>query len=143
VNSPVGPPQPICFTPTASAPRCPGVAEVFSDRNIKKDITPADVDSVLARLRALPISTWTYKTEPASVHHLGPMAQDFHASFGLGADDRTYDTVDGHGVAFAAIQALSRLVDSQQHRITGLERDNRALADRLRALERWTKKGGH
>jgi hypothetical protein len=108
---------------------------VTSDRNIKKDIAPADVDLVLARLRALPISTWSYTNEDARVRHLGPMAQDFHACFGLGAEDKTYDNVDGHGVALAAIQAVSRLLEAQQHRITGLERQNRALAGRIRALE--------
>ena len=38
------------------------------------------------------------------------MAQDFHASFGLGNDDRTFHSVDAHGVALAAIQALEHVV---------------------------------
>ena len=67
----------------------------------------------------------------ARVRHLGPMAQDFHASFGLGNDDRTYHSVDAHGVALAAIQALERVVKQQEQRIERLERENRALRKRL------------
>jgi hypothetical protein len=128
-----------CLTPTATAPRCPGNTAVASDRNLKRDIVAADVGAVLARLRALPISTWSYRSEPPQVRHLGPMAQDFHASFALGADDRTYDTVDGHGVALAAIQALDQLVRADRDRMAALERRNRELERRLRAMERRTK----
>ena len=61
------------------------------------------------------------------------MAQDFHASFGLGNDDRTYNSVDAHGVALAAIQALERMVAAQEKRIQALERENRRLERRARA----------
>lgn len=105
-NSPVGPPRQVCFTPTATAPRCPGNIPVAS-----------------------------YLDEPANIRHLGPMAQDFMSSFGLGNDDRSYQAVDGHGVAMAAIQALDRLVTAQKLRIESLERSNRELARRLRAVE--------
>ena len=127
--------RPLCFTPTAEMPRCPGNVPVVSDRNCKKNVVAADVDEILARLRTLPMSTWTYLDEPARVRHLGPMAQDFRASFGLGSDDRSYSPVDGHGVAMAAIQALDRLVRVQQARIDTLERTNRDLSRRLRAVE--------
>jgi trimeric autotransporter adhesin len=69
------------------------------------------------------------------VRHLGPMAQDFHARFGLGDDDRTYNSVDAHGVALAAIQALDRMVAAQEKRIQSLERENRRLARRLGARD--------
>jgi hypothetical protein len=59
------------------------------------------------------------------------MAQDFRASFGLGNDDRTYNSVDAHGVALAAIQALERMVAAQEKRIEKLERENRRLDRRL------------
>jgi len=62
------------------------------------------------------------------------MAQDFHASFGLGgSDDRTYNTVDAHGVAMAAIQELEKIVAAQEKRIEKLERENRRLERRLHA----------
>jgi endosialidase-like protein/stigma-specific protein Stig1 len=128
---------PNCYTPTAAAPTCPqGCAPLCkSDRNQKKNVTPADTDAILKKVGELPISTWTYLDEPSAVRHLGPMAQDFHASFGLGNDDRTYHSVDAHGVALAAIQALEHVVKQQEQRIDKLERENRALGQRLRALD--------
>ena len=63
-------------------------------------------------------------------------AQDFHASFGLGDDERSYHSIDAHGVALAAIQALERVVSQQEQRIEKLERDNRVLGQRLQALDR-------
>ncbi len=128
---------PSCFTPTAAEPTCPqGCAPLCkSDRNLKKNIAPADTDAILKKVGELPISTWTYLEEPPTVRHLGPMAQDFHASFGLGDDDRTYHSIDAHGVALAAIQALEHVVKQQEQRIEKLERENRALGQRLRGLD--------
>ena len=60
------------------------------------------------------------------------MAQDFRASFGLGDDDRTYHSVDAHGVALAAIQALEKRVVEQGKRIQRLERENRRLRSTAR-----------
>ena len=127
---------PTCYTPTADQPTCPqGCAPLCrSDRNQKKNIAPADTRQILDKVARLPISTWTYVEEPNDVHHLGPMAQDFHASFGLGgSDDRTYNTVDAHGVAMAAIQELEKIVAAQEKRIEKLERENRRLERRLHA----------
>lgn len=128
---------PSCFKPTAAEPTCPqGCApQCRSDRNQKKNIAPADTEAILKKVSRLPISNWTYNEEPAAVRHLGPMAQDFRASFGLGDDDRSFHSVDAHGVALAAIQALERVVSQQEQRIEKLERENRALGQRLRSLD--------
>jgi Chaperone of endosialidase len=101
-----------------------------SDRNLKRDIEPIDDQSVLERVARMPISTWSYKTDDPSVRHIGPMAQDFHAAFGLGDTDRAYDPIDAHGVAFAAIQALSERVAEQNARLERLERENQELRQR-------------
>ena len=77
------------------------------------------------------MSTWSYTTDDPSVRHLGPMAQDFHAAFGLGSTDRAYDPIDAHGVAFASIQALYDMVKAQDARIERLERDNAQLRARV------------
>jgi len=81
---------------------------------------PIDGFEVLEKLAALPISTWNYKSDPPSVRHLGPMAQDFMAAFGLGDDDRTINMVDANGVVMVAIQAL-------YHRLQSLEAEVAAL----------------
>jgi hypothetical protein len=126
---------PSCYTPTKDQPTCPqGCAPLCkSDRNAKKDIAPVDAQQILDKVARLPISTWSYIDDPAAARHLGPMAQDFHASFGLGTDDRTYHAIDAQGVALAAIQALEHVVAAQEKRIEKLERENRRLEQRLRA----------
>ncbi|MEI6197197.1 MAG: tail fiber domain-containing protein, partial [Verrucomicrobiota bacterium] len=83
-----------------------------SDRNLKKNFAAVDALAVLAKVSALPIQQWTYKAETDAVHHVGPMAQDFHAAFGLGANDVTIATVDADGVALAAIQGLNQKLEA-------------------------------
>jgi len=104
----------------------------LSDRNLKANLMAVDGHAILERLASLPISTWNYKTQADSVRHLGPMAQDFRAAFGLGEDEKHISNVDSEGVALAAIQALyqekQQEVSELQDRLTQLEK-------RLAALE--------
>jgi hypothetical protein len=112
-----------------------------SDRDSKVEITSVDSASILAKVASLPISTWRYKVEQGQIH-LGPMAQDFRAAFGLGADEKHIATIDADGVALAAIQALylaDRKRDAEDRRRDdeGRKKDERiqALTRRLEALE--------
>ena len=82
-----------------------------SDRSLKEGFEPVDPRAILAAVATLPIERWSYKGE--TVRHLGPMAQDFAAAFGLGADDRHIFPLDAAGVALAAIQGLHGLVQAQ------------------------------
>ncbi len=120
---------PTCYTPTAQQPSCPqGCApQCVSDRDVKRDVVPVEGQRVLDALARVPMSTWSYTTDDPSVRHLGPMAQDLHAEFGLGGSDKSYDPIDAHGVAFASIQALYAMVKEQNARIDRLERDNARL----------------
>ena len=83
-----------------------------SDRNAKENIQPVDSRAVLDKVASMPVSEWSYKHDPSS-RHVGPMAQDFYAAFGLGYDDKGIATVDADGVALAAIQGLNRKVEEQ------------------------------
>jgi hypothetical protein len=104
-----------------------------SDRNLKDGFAPVDPRAILARVATLPIETWSYKGDAA--RHLGPMAQDFAAAFGLGTDDRHIFPLDGSGVALAAIQGLHALVQAQDARLRALERELRALRREVAARE--------
>jgi hypothetical protein len=113
--------------PAASTPTGTARAQSFtnvSDRASKTGFEPIDASEVLARVTQLPLSQWSYRNEP-TVRHLGPVAQDFRAAFGLGEDERTISTVDSAGVALAAIQGLN----------AKLERENAALRERLERIE--------
>ena len=109
-----------------------GPSTVTSDRALKEGFEPVDPCEVLAGLLRLPIERWSYKGEP--IRHLGPMAQDFAAAFGLGADDRHIFVGDAAGVALAAIQALHGLVQAQATRLEALERELAALLGNAAAL---------
>ncbi len=92
-----------------------------SDRNAKENFAAVDPKSVLSKVVALPLSHWNFKDDQA-VKHLGPTAQDFHAAFELGPDDRHIATVDADGVALAAIQGLHEVVKEKDARILELEK---------------------
>jgi trimeric autotransporter adhesin len=92
-----------------------------SDRNVKDNISPVDGDEILEKLAAMPVATWHYKTEADSVLHIGPMAQDFKAAFGLGDSDKSIATVDADGVNMAAIQAMYQQVQQLTQRVKELE----------------------
>jgi len=106
----------------------------MSDRNRKENIIPVDAQDVLESLAALPISTWSYKAV-GDVRHMGPMAQDFYAAFGLGGSDKRIQGIDVDGVALASIQALHDVVQERDARITKLEEKNASLQDEVEDLE--------
>lgn len=103
-----------------------------SDRAIKTGFGAVDGQQVLARLADMPIETWTYTADAASGRHLGPVAQDFYAAFGLGADDRHISTVDADGVSLAVAKALNETSQKQAAQIAALQSQ---LGDQTRALK--------
>ncbi len=115
---------------TAGAALFPGASSwtVVSDRNAKNNFAPVDGVAILNALAGIPIETWNYNTQAESIRHMGPMAQDFYAAFGLGETALGISTVDADGVALAAIQGLYSVVQEQQA-------ENAALQERVAALE--------
>ena len=93
--------------------------EVFtSDRNAKENFIPVDNEAVLAKVAALPMARWNYKRDAKTIQHIGPMAQDFQAAFGLdGPDDKHISVVDEGGVALAAIQGLNQKLEEKESTI--------------------------
>jgi hypothetical protein len=89
----------------------------MSDRNAKENLVPVDGQAVLDKVVALPMATWNYKSQDATVRHLGPMAQDFKAAFGLGETDTGITSVDADGVALAAIQGLNQKLEQENAKL--------------------------
>ncbi len=114
------------------------IPAVVSDRNLKTDFRAVKPEDILARVTALPIEGWRYTNEPPNIRHVGPMAQDFRAAFGLGHDDKMIEFVDEQGVSLAAIQGLNRKVEDTSQRsadrIQKLETENTALRQALGEL---------
>ena len=109
-----------------------------SDRAAKENFTPVDSARVLEKVVSLPIAHWNFKQE-TGVQHVGPMAQDFHAAFGVGTDDRHIATVDADGVALAAIQGLNEKVEVRSQKseasIRDLEAKNATLEKEVAELK--------
>lgn len=105
-----------------------------SDRNLKAGIAPVDQQEMLNRVVSLPISSWVYKQDP-NVRHIGPMAQDFHNTFGVGKDDKTIYNIDAQGVAIAAIQGLYDLLQQKDAEIARQRNQLEVLEARLAELE--------
>ena len=95
---------------------------------------------MLAKVVALPLTAWNFKTDEMKTRHLGPMAQDFKHLFGLGQDDKTIATVDASGVALAAIQGLNLKLIAQTKdkdaKIAALERFNAKMQTDLDAIKK-------
>ena len=108
-----------------------GVWTSVSDRNVKEDFTSITPGEVLAKVATLPIAQWKYKVEPDGIKHIGPVAQDFHAAFGLGDNERAIGSVDETGVALAAIQGLNQKLEEQKEQNAKLEAENAAFKKEL------------
>lgn len=106
-----------CTLTSVSGWNCSGI----SDRNAKREFAAVDTRETLARLLDVPIQSWSYKGEIAPVRHMGPMAQDFAAAYGLGADDKSINSLDANGVALAAIQGLYEMVKERDAEIDALK----------------------
>ncbi len=104
-----------------------GSWSTLSDRAAKTDFQPVDTADILEKLALLPVGVWSYKGQGAGIRHMGPVAQDFRAAFGLGEDDRHISTVDADGVILAAIQGLYRTVQQNDERIRALEQQVREM----------------
>jgi hypothetical protein len=101
----------------------------MSDRNLKFGFETIDSQQVLDQVAALPISKWSYISgKDGHARHIGPMAQDFAAAFGVGDSERYIFQVDADGVSLAAIQAL-------YGRVVELEAENQALRTTLTDFE--------
>jgi len=107
-----------------------------SDRNVKANFVPVIGENLLARLNAMPMTTWNYKAQEPRFRHLGPMAQDFYGAFGLGEDDKHIDDIDGQGVALAGVQALYRLSLKKDAELQKQQGQIRTLTLQVQELEK-------
>jgi hypothetical protein len=104
----------------------------LSDHASKENLRPVESQEILQGLAALPVSTWNYRAQSENTRHIGPMAQDFYAAFGLGENDGTISAVDADGIALAAIQGLLHQNERQQEQLSALESHVFALRNQNR-----------
>ena len=85
-------------------------ASLFSSKEYKNRIGSVDVFDVLNGLKKLTIHKWKYKGE--TVEHLGPYAEDFKETFGVG-DGKTIHLIDVMGVALASLKAMALQMEKE------------------------------
>ena len=112
-----------------------GSWSALSDRGVKENFAALDGAELLEQLDRLPMQSWNYRSQEASIRHIGPMAQDFYTAFGVGEDDRHISAVDADGVALAATQQLYRIVQEKAAETRQLQEELRQLRKRLALLE--------
>jgi hypothetical protein len=142
-KKPYSPPQLIVhgtiekLTQGAGPPSTDAALAAFSapsDRNLKEGFACVDPSDILSRAAALPIESWSYKAQGQAVRHIGPMAQDFHAAFNVGENNRFINLIDANGVALASIQALYKMIEERDARVEAL----RAEIEELKQFVRQT-----
>jgi hypothetical protein len=101
----------------------------------KEQFTPTDSIDVLEKVDSLEVSTWQYRDDDGDARHMGPTAEQFHDTFGLGDDAHHIAPLDTGGVALTAIQGLSRQLEQKADRIERLEADRDELQDDLDAKD--------
>ena len=117
------------------------------NQNVKANFSDVDRGDIIERLAAIPIRAWNYKMDPASMRHIRPACQDFHAAFELNGDDETnIVSVDAQGIALAAIQGLNEKLNAENARlrtnIANLERRLAALSPTYQGVKPASREGG-
>ena len=117
-----------------------GAWSILSDRNSKENIESLDQQDYLSRLDSIDVFSWSYKSQDSNITHIGPMAQDFYATFNLGTDSTTINSGDFDGVNLLLLKALNakvQLLETQGEKLEALEKELgelRAQRERLMAL---------
>jgi hypothetical protein len=104
-----------------------------SDASLKENFADVNGEELLKKIASLPISEWNYKAGADRTKHIGPTAQDFKATFGVGSDGKSISTIDPSGIALAAIKELSK-------RNADLAEQNAELSARLEKLQQMVEK---
>lgn len=112
-----------------------GTVTGSSDRNIKENFKSINYEDILNKVSSLEITEWNYIADQDQTRHIGPMAQDFYAAFGVGIDDKHISMVDGHGIALASIRALNEKIEHKDATIKAITQQNQALSQKLDRLE--------
>ncbi|QAY77680.1 tail fiber domain-containing protein [Sphingosinicella sp. BN140058] len=132
-------------TTGCNLPAGSGVFNCTSSRTTKQNFVGVDGADILAKVRTMALSTWNYTSEGPGVRHIGPMAEDFYAAFGLGTGSTSIGVQDLASVSLAAVQALETRtaelqrktaeIDALRSEVSALRAANAALDQRLSAIE--------
>ncbi len=105
-----------------------------SDKNSKENFVQVNGEEILEKISDLEITKWNYKGDD-DAQHIGPTAQDFKKTFGVGADEKSISTIDPSGIALAAIKELykqfSEEMKQKDAQIEELQKEMKKLRQEL------------
>jgi hypothetical protein len=107
-------------------------SDITSSKLLKTAQGSVDETGVLNAVAALPVDRWRYTAETGLSQqvHIGPYAEDFKASFGVG-DGVTINTTDALGVCLAAIKALAARVETLEAELREKSGEEKEVRKRL------------
>ncbi len=109
-----------------------GVWTDASSRDWKNGFTDLDYTQILDKVKNLPITRWSYNSDPSSITHIGPLAEDFYGTFGVGNDNKHIAALDSAGIALAAVKGLSQINERNLSTVQGSINN---LSQRINNLE--------
>lgn len=115
-----------------------GAWSTVSDSTQKEHFETLDYQEVLRKLQSIEVSEWNYIAQADSIRHVGPMAQDFYAAYGLGHNETSITTTDIDGVNLAAIKALaeqSKVLEAKANELEIMRQKQTELLHRIDRLE--------
>lgn len=121
-------------TTGCNLPAGSGVFNCTSSKLTKENFTKED--SVLSRLRKIPVTSWNYISEGRQVRHLGPMAEDFFEQFKLGTGSTSIGVQDLAGVSIAAVKELDDQLQQKNAEIEKLQSEVKQLRANQSDLEK-------
>jgi len=116
-----------------------GAWSILSDSTKKENIKPITLINYLDKLNTIEVYSWNYKSQSDSITHIGPMAQDFHATFNLGNDPTTINSGDFDGINLVLLKGLNQklaIIENQNQKIEELEQELETLITKRLALEK-------
>lgn len=123
-------------TTGCNLPAGSGVFNCTSSRFTKENFVDINGTDVLSRLRKIQISSWNYIDEGTTVRHIGPMAEDFFAQFGLGTGNTSIGVQDLAGVSIAAVKELDLQLQQKNAEIERLQNELKQMKASQTELER-------
>jgi hypothetical protein len=91
------------------------------DSTTKEDFREVDRQELLERVAALRVRNYKMRDQDDGTRHIGPVAQEFAAAFGVGENNTSINMADADGVLLAAVQALYEQSRVQQAEIAALK----------------------
>lgn len=128
-------PDALAVTPAGTA-TVPGVLQQGADSAVITDPQPVDQAMVLAKLKALPISSWKTSADATGARHIGPSGGEFRAAFGVGSSDKVVAPADLASVGMVAIKQLAQNDESADQRVLQLESITRSQDAKLKAMSK-------